>query len=55
MKMLREVELDKISGGLSSPFTLGPAYEPTIRSKSMQPGFLLLRTYAAKPCKNHFP
>ena len=29
MKMLNEVELEMIAGGLSSPFTLGPAYEPT--------------------------
>ena len=29
MKMLNIVELEMIAGGLSSPFTLGPAYEST--------------------------
>ena len=29
MKKLNAIELEKIVGGLSSPFTLGPAYEPT--------------------------
>ena len=38
MKMLRDVELDKISGGLSSPFTLGPAYEPTTPKEEPREG-----------------
>jgi len=35
MKKLNEVELKLIAGGLSSPFTLGPAYEPTT---TVEPG-----------------
>lgn len=29
MKMLNEAELKMIAGGILTPFTLGPAYEPT--------------------------
>ena len=35
MKMLNEAELKMIAGGILTPFTLGPAYEPT---KTDEPG-----------------
>lgn len=33
MKMFNEIELERIVGGISSPFTLGPTYEPVNTDK----------------------